>query len=74
MPSVIMVSSRGGTLDKIRGSFAGCDAYITKPVNEKRLASLLIRLDKSTLTQRWHAANPRQSLEETFGGVNLAAV
>ena len=74
MPSVIMVSSRGGALDKIRGSFAGCDAYITKPVNEKRLASLLIRLDKSTLTQRWHAANPRQSLEETFGGVNLAAV
>jgi two-component system, cell cycle response regulator len=71
MPAVIMVSSRGGTLDKIRGSFAGCDAYITKPVNEKRLASLLIKLDKSTLTQRWHAANPRQSLQETFGGVNL---
>jgi CheY-like chemotaxis protein len=73
MPAVIMVSSRGGTLDKMRGSFAGCDAYITKPVNEKRLASLLIRLDKSTLAQRWHAANPRQSLEETFGGVNLVA-
>ena len=28
-PVVVMLTSRGGTIDKIRGTLAGCDAYLT---------------------------------------------
>jgi two-component system, cell cycle response regulator len=44
-PVVIMLTSRGGTIDKIRGTMAGCDGYLTKPLNERLLAELLKRHD-----------------------------
>ena len=31
-PAVVMLTSRGGTVDKIRGKLAGCDSYLTKPL------------------------------------------
>jgi CheY-like chemotaxis protein len=51
-PIVVMLTSRGGTIDKIRGSMAGCDAYMTKPLNEKRLSEVLNKFDGVSLAQR----------------------
>lgn len=47
IPVVIMLTSRGGTIDKIRGTMAGCDAYLTKPLNEKQLAAVLSKYNPS---------------------------
>ena len=46
-PIVIMLTSRAGTFDKIKGTMAGCDAYLTKPLNVKQLAMLLAKFDLS---------------------------
>lgn len=46
-PVVVMLTSRGGTIDKIRGTLAGCDAYLTKPLNEQDLITVLAKHDRS---------------------------
>jgi two-component system, cell cycle response regulator len=46
-PPIIMLTSRAGTFDKIKGTMAGCDAYLTKPLNVKQLAVLLAKFDLS---------------------------
>jgi two-component system, cell cycle response regulator len=46
-PVVVMLTSRGGTIDKIRGTLAGCDAYLTKPLNETELIKVLAKHDTS---------------------------
>ena len=56
-PVVVMLTSRGSTIDKIRGAMAGCDAYLTKPLNDKRMASIVAKFDKTTVTERWAALN-----------------
>lgn len=45
-PVVVMFSSRGGNADKIRGSLAGCDAYLTKPLVEAELLKVLSKYDE----------------------------
>jgi CheY-like chemotaxis protein len=65
-PVVVMLTSKGGAIDKIRGSMAGCDAYLTKPLNDKKLAVVLTKYDDSTVTERWEAANPRQPLVDSY--------
>ena len=50
-PVVVMLTSRGGTIDKIRGSMAGCDAYLTKPLNERQLAAVLVKHDPAALDE-----------------------
>lgn len=45
-PVVVMLTSRGGNIDKIRGSLAGCDAYLTKPLNEAELLAVLSKHDQ----------------------------
>ncbi len=42
-PAVVMLTSRGGTIDKVRGTFAGCDAYLTKPLDEAKMLKVLLR-------------------------------
>ena len=44
-PVVVMLTSRGGSIDKIRGGLAGCDAYLTKPLNEVELLRVLSKHD-----------------------------
>lgn len=44
-PVVVMLTSRGGSADKIRGGLAGCDAYLTKPLNEAELLKVLSKYD-----------------------------
>lgn len=46
IPIVIMLTSRGGSIDKIRGGLAGCDAYLTKPLNEAELLKVLAKYDE----------------------------
>jgi two-component system, cell cycle response regulator len=45
-PVVVMLTSRGGSIDKIRGGLAGCDAYLTKPLNEAELLKVLAKYDE----------------------------
>ncbi|MGB4115912.1 MAG: response regulator [Polaromonas sp.] len=56
-PVVVMLTSRGGSIDKIRGGLAGCDAYLTKPLNEAELLKVLSKYD--------------QQVERSFRDTNL---
>jgi len=38
---VIMLTSKSSPFDRIRGKMAGCDAYLTKPVDPQHLAEVL---------------------------------
>jgi CheY-like chemotaxis protein len=40
---VVMLTSKDKTFDKIRGTMAGCDGYLTKPVDELKLRSIIER-------------------------------
>jgi two-component system cell cycle response regulator len=42
-PIVVMLSSKAGKIDKLKGSMAGCDAYLAKPLEEGDLISVLAR-------------------------------
>jgi CheY-like chemotaxis protein len=44
-PVVVMLTSRTGTIDKVKGSMAGCDAYLAKPLTERDLALVLTKFD-----------------------------
>lgn len=39
--AVVMLTSRSSPFDKIRGTMAGCDAYLTKPVDEEKLLAVI---------------------------------
>lgn len=41
--AVVMLSSKTSAFDKFRGSWAGCDAYLGKPVSEDELLSTIAR-------------------------------
>ncbi len=38
---VIMLTSKKSPFDRVKGSMAGCDAYLTKPPDEQRLESII---------------------------------
>jgi CheY-like chemotaxis protein len=40
---VVMLTSKDKTFDKIRGTMAGCDSYLTKPVDEMKLRAIIER-------------------------------
>lgn len=41
--AVVMLTSKSSPFDRIRGAMAGCDAYLTKPVNEDKLLETIGR-------------------------------
>jgi CheY-like chemotaxis protein len=43
-PKVIIVSAHDSPTDRVRGTFAGCDAYLGKPIDDAALQSHLRRL------------------------------
>ncbi|RYX94492.1 MAG: response regulator [Comamonadaceae bacterium] len=45
-PVVVMLTSKAGTIDKIKGSVAGCDAYLVKPTDERSLLKVLAKYDE----------------------------
>lgn len=54
-PVVAIVSAHAGATDRVRGSLAGCDAYLAKPLAAADLASLVARLKKSAPAARRRA-------------------
>jgi CheY-like chemotaxis protein len=45
VPVVVMLTSRAGPVDRIRGTLAGCDAYLTKPLSEDELVRVISEHD-----------------------------
>jgi CheY-like chemotaxis protein len=43
-PKVVIVSAHDSATDRVRGTFAGCDAYLGKPLEDQALQSELRRL------------------------------
>jgi twitching motility two-component system response regulator PilG len=39
--AVVMLTSKSSPFDKIRGAMAGCDAYLTKPVDTDKLLTVI---------------------------------
>lgn len=66
-PVVVMLTSRGGTIDKIRGTLAGCDAYLTKPLNERDLINVLAKHDR-TVARGFQETNVGQSSRSSIYG------
>lgn len=52
-PMVVMLTSRGSPIDKLRGTMAGCDAYLTKPLEEAELLKV-IGMKSRTPVHRTH--------------------
>jgi two-component system cell cycle response regulator len=57
--AVVMLTSRSSPFDKLRGSLAGCDEYLTKPLDEDRLLQVIAQFlpssrkrDKSRSSKR----------------------
>ena len=46
-PKVLMVTGLAGATDRVRGSLAGCDAYLTKPLTEPDLLRALESLGRA---------------------------
>jgi len=44
-PRVIMLTSKGGPVDKLRGTIAGCDGYLVKPLSELELVNVITQFD-----------------------------
>jgi CheY-like chemotaxis protein len=40
-PKVVMLTGRGGMVDKMRGTLSGCDAYLTKPLQQEALMKVI---------------------------------
>jgi two-component system, cell cycle response regulator len=50
---VVMVTGLDGATDRVRGSLAGCDAYLTKPLHEAEFIAALQQVDPDFV---WEAA------------------
>ncbi len=46
-PVVVALAHGGGAIDRIRATFAGCDAYLTTPLDESELMRLLAQHDRT---------------------------
>lgn len=44
-PKVVLLTGLGAASDKVRGTLAGCDAYLTKPLSQDQLLKALRSLD-----------------------------
>jgi CheY-like chemotaxis protein len=44
-PKVVLVTGLSAATDRVRGSLAGCDAYLTKPLSDETLLQALRTLD-----------------------------
>jgi two-component system, cell cycle response regulator len=53
--AVVMLTSRSSPFDKLRGSLAGCDEYLTKPLDEDRLLEVIAKFLPSS--RRKHASS-----------------
>jgi CheY-like chemotaxis protein len=71
-PRVVIVSAHGSATDRVRGTFAGCDAYLTKPIKEEtmlgelRLLGLVAPAENERL-QRKRSKKAAQAARPEFG-------
>ncbi len=49
--AVVMLTSKSSPFDKIRGTMAGCDAYLTKPVDEDRLLEVISKFIPASMPE-----------------------
>jgi two-component system cell cycle response regulator len=49
--AVVMLTSKSSPFDKIRGTMAGCDAYLTKPVDEDRLLEVISKFISASMPE-----------------------
>jgi CheY-like chemotaxis protein len=68
-PRVVMVSAHHGATDRVRGTFAGCDDYLAKPLDE---TELLRTLRQFGLVSGAEARRRRRESVPTSGPVPLA--
>jgi twitching motility two-component system response regulator PilG len=68
-PRVVIVSAHGSATDRVRGTFVGCDAYLTKPLNDTLLAEQLRTLGLLASNEperpRRSRSTPREPVVET---------
>jgi twitching motility two-component system response regulator PilG len=55
---VVMLTSKSSSFDKIRGSMAGCDTYLTKPVDNATFQEVVKKYLKVVDTEYATAMNP----------------
>ncbi len=81
-PRVVIVSAHGSATDRVRGSFAGCDAYLTKPIKEEtmlgelRLLGLVAPAENDRLQRKRNkkaAQAARAELDDTVARENPGA-
>lgn len=53
--AVVMLTSRSSPFDKLRGSLAGCDEYLTKPLDEDRLLEVIAKFLPGSRKHHSHA-------------------
>jgi twitching motility two-component system response regulator PilG len=53
---VVMLTSKGSPFDRLRGKMAGCDAYLTKPLDPRQLAEVLAQQGQTIPVRRINAA------------------
>jgi two-component system, cell cycle response regulator len=58
-PNVVMLTSRAGMVDKMRGTLSGCDAYLTKPLQQ---GDLMRVIGDRVVTNISHAETAEMSL------------
>lgn len=56
--AVVMLTSRSSPFDKLRGSLAGCDEYLTKPLDEDRLLEVIAKFLPGSRKQRAAEGRP----------------
>jgi two-component system, cell cycle response regulator len=55
--AVVMLTSRSSPFDKLRGSLAGCDEYLTKPLDEDRLLEVIAKFLPSSRKRSGRSKN-----------------
>jgi two-component system, cell cycle response regulator len=58
--AVVMLTSRSSPFDKLRGSLAGCDEYLTKPLDEDRLIEVIAQFLPSSRKKRDKSGSRQQ--------------
>lgn len=58
--AVVMLTSRSSPFDKLRGSLAGCDEYLTKPLDEDRLLEVIAQFLPSSRKKRDKSGSKQQ--------------
>lgn len=56
---VVMLTSKDRAFDKIKGALAGCDAYLTKPIDHPKLEATFSKLARDVAEMAAHAVPSR---------------